>query len=431
MMQFRCATIPPVAVPETRYAKIPDGVHLAYHVVGDGSVDILWLHSFLGALEVLWERPSMRALTEKLNAFARVIRHVMRATGLSDRHPPLPDLETQVRDLLVVLDAVGSWSTVIVSAGNPVGALFTATHPRRTRAFCYFDPGARGLRSKDYPFGESEDEAERELDWVEGTWGSDAFAAAWLADVAPTMVDDRDGVRWYAKVTRHWVAPGDGVELRRRWHETDIRDVLPTITVPTLCLAREFEGGTAEAEYVAGLIPGAQLSILPGRERASAEGDQDSLVEAIRSFVGVTPPTHESDSLLRAILFTDIVESTSLAAELGDAGWQELLRRHHEAVRLELQTYGGREEDTAGDGFFATFDGPVRAVRCARNRRGHARSRHRDSSRRSCRRMPGRRRKDGRDQCGDRRQNLWSSAPLGDPGIPNREGPRGRIWAHL
>jgi len=356
-----------VEVPETRYAKTPDGVHLAYHVVGDGPVDGLWLHTFQGGLEVQWEHAHIRALTEKLNAFARVIRYDMRATGLSDRHPPLPDLETQVRDLLAVLDVVGSWSTVIVSAGSPAGPLFAATHPRRTRALCYFDPSARGrVRSEDYPFGLTEDEAERELEWIERTWGTDSFAAAWMAYVAPTMVDDRHLVRWYAKVTRHWVAPGDAVELMRRWNETDIRDVLPTITVPTLCLAREFEGGTAEAEHVTGLIPGAQLVILPGTERASAEGDQDSLVDAIRSFVGVTPPTHHSDSLLRAVLFTDIVDSTAIAARLGYAGWRDLVERHHEAVRLQLRTYHGTEEDTAGDGFFATFDGPVRALRCSR-----------------------------------------------------------------
>jgi len=354
-----------VDTPETRYTKTEDGVHLAYHVVGEGPIDVLWLHSFQGGLEIQWERPSIGALTGKLNSFARVIRHDMRSTGLSDRHPPLPDLETQVRDILAVLDAVGSWSTVIVSAGNPAGAVFAAAHPRRTRAFCYFDPGARGMRSDDYPFGVSEEEGERELAWTEKTWGTDAFAASMLAEVAPALVDDRDLVRWYAKVTRHWIGPGDAVELLRRWNETDIREVIQTIRLPTLCLAREFEGGTGEAEHVAGLIPGAQLVILPGTERASFEGDLDPLVDAIRQFVGLAPPSHASDSILRAVLFTDIVDSTEIAARLGDAGWRELLERHHERVRGQLHAFEGTEEDTAGDGFFATFDGPARAARCA------------------------------------------------------------------
>lgn len=353
-------------IPETRYAKTADEVHVAYHVVGDGPVDVMWLHSFIGGLEVLCEHPRVRSLTEKLNSFARVIRHDMRATGLSDRHRPLPDLETQVGDMLAVLDAVGSWSTVIVSAGNPAGALFAATHPRRTRAFCYFDPSARAIRSEDYPFGETDEEAERDLETIEATWGADAYAAAMLAELVPGMTADRDLVRWYARVMRHWVAPGDAVELMRRWNETDICDVLHTIHVPTLCLARGFEGGTAEAEHVTGLIPGARLAVLPGTEHWSAGGDQDSLVAAIREFVGVTPAVHKSDSFLRAVLFTDVVDSTSIAAGLGDAAWRDLAERHHETVRRLLEVHGGTEEDTAGDSFFATFDGPVRAVRCAR-----------------------------------------------------------------
>ena len=354
-----------VDVPETRYAKTPDGVHLAYHVVGDGPIDLLWLGSFNGNIEILWEHPLIRSLTEKLTSFARVIRHDMRATGLSDRHPPLPDLETQVEDIRAVLDAAGSRSTVIVSAGNPIGPLFAATHPRRTRALCYFDPGARAVRTDDYPWGDTPEDAERGLVEVEATWGTDSWAAGMMAEVAPSLVADRDLVRWYARVTRHWVAPGDAVELMRRWNATDIRDVLPTISVPTLCLAREFEEGTGEAEHVASLFPDTELVVLPGHDRFSAAGDQDALVDAIRGFVGASPAAREADSLLRAVLFTDIVDSTAIAARLGDVGWRDLVERHHAVVRALLAEHGGVEEDTAGDGFFATFDGPARAVRCA------------------------------------------------------------------
>jgi pimeloyl-ACP methyl ester carboxylesterase len=185
-----------VDVPETRYAKTYDGVHLAYHVVGDGPIDLLWLGSFNGNIEILWEHPLIRSLTEKLTSFARVIRHDMRATGLSDRHPPLPDLETQVEDIRAVLDAAGSRSTVIVSAGNPVGPLFAATHPRRAGALCYFDPGARAIRTDDYPWGDTPEDAERELAEIEATWGTDSWAAAMMAEVAPSLVADRDLVRW-------------------------------------------------------------------------------------------------------------------------------------------------------------------------------------------------------------------------------------------
>lgn len=171
-------------VPETRYARTEEGVHLAYHVVGDGAVDILWLGSFNGGLEILWERPRIRSLTEKLASFARVIRHDMRATGLSDRHPSLPDLETQVDDIRTVLDAVGSRGTAIVSAGNPAGPLFAATHPRRTRALCFFDPSARATRAEGYPWGMSPAEAEQDLAMLEATWGTDAWAAAMMEEVA-------------------------------------------------------------------------------------------------------------------------------------------------------------------------------------------------------------------------------------------------------
>ncbi len=355
-----------VDVPETRYARTEDGVHLAYHVVGDGPVDILWLGSFNGGLEILWEHPLVRSLTDKLTSFARVIRHDMRATGLSDRNPSLPDLETQVGDIRAVLDAVGSWSTVVVSASNPAGPLFAATHPRRTRALCFWDPSARATRADDYPWGPTLEEAERELTAIEATWGTDAFAASMMAEVAPTMVGDRDLIRWYARLTRHWVAPGDAVELMRRWNQTDIRDVLPTISAPTLCIARGFEGGTAEAEHVASLIPEASFVLLSGEDRFSAVGDQDSLVDAIRRFVGVSPATHDSDAQLRAVLFTDVVDSTAISARLGYDAWRDLIERHHAVVRSQLKRHGGTEEDTAGDGFFATFDGPARAVRCAR-----------------------------------------------------------------
>jgi class 3 adenylate cyclase len=354
-----------VDVPETRYAINDDGVHIAYHVVGDGPVDILWLHSFNGGLELQWEHPLIPALTTKLNAFARVIRHDMRGTGLSDRHAGLPDLETQASDILSVLDSVGSRSTVIVSAGNEAAIMFAATYPRRCRALCLFDPEAAGRRSSDYPWGAPDDEIEADLDAVRLGWGTDAYAAAFIGDVTPTMVGERDLVRWYARLQRHWVAPGDAAELLRRYYETDIRDVLPTIAVPTLCIAREFEGGTEEAAYVAERIPGAALVVLPGTERYSAAGDTDALVDAIRSFVGVALPPSRAGRELRAVLFTDIVGSTETAFRLGIDEWKRLLERHHALVREELSGHDGVEVETAGDGFFATFAGPASAVRCA------------------------------------------------------------------
>lgn len=353
------------SVPETRYAIADDGVHIAYHVVGDGPVDILWIHSFNGGLELQWEHHLIPALTEKLNTFARVIRHDMRGTGLSDRYAGLPDLETEARDVIAVLDAAGSRSTVIVSAGNVVAPLVAATYPRRVRALCLFDPEARGTAAEGYPWGVTEGEAQADIKAAREGWGTDAYAAEFMEAVAPSLSGDRELIRWYARLQRHWAAPGDAVELLRRSYETDIRDVLPSIGVPTLCIVREFEEGIEAAEYVARTIPGATLVTLPGSERYSAAGDQDALVAAIRDFIGVAPSGVASGRALRAVLFTDIVASTETAFRLGVDEWKALLERHHELVRAELATFDGVEVDTAGDGFFATFEGPAAAVRCA------------------------------------------------------------------
>lgn len=353
-----------VDLPETRYAIAPDGAHIAYHVVGDGLVDILWMHSFNGGLELQWEHPLIPSLTTKLNAFARVIRHDMRGTGLSDRRLGLPDLETEATDILAVLDAAGSRSTVIVSAGNFAAPVAAAAHPDRVRALCLFDPNARGSADDDYPWGMEADELAAEIDAVRRGWGTDAYAAGFMHGVAPTHAADRDLMRWYARLQRHWAAPGDAVELTRRYYETDIRAVLPTIGVPTLCLAREFDEGTDEAAYVARAIPGAELVILPGSERYSAAGDTDALVAAIRNFIGMAPSAEPSSRELRAVLFTDIVGSTETSFRLGE-DWKALLERHHALVRTELAAFGGSEVDTAGDGFYATFPGPAAAARCA------------------------------------------------------------------
>jgi class 3 adenylate cyclase len=352
-------------VPETRYALADDGVHIAYHVVGDGPVDILWLHSFNGGLELQWEHPLIPALTAKLNTFARVVRHDMRGTGLSDRYAGLPDLETEARDVIAVLDATGSRSTVIVSAGNVVAPLVAATYPRRVRALCLFDPEARATVAPGYPWGATDEEARADIRAAGEGWGTDAYAAEFMEAVAPSQSGDRELIRWYARIQRHWVAPGDAVELLRRSYETDIRDVLPSIGVPTLCIVREFEEGTEAAEYVARTIPGATLVTLLGSEHYSAAGDQDALVAAIRDFIGVAPSGVASGRALRAVLFTDIVGSTETAFRLGVDAWKALLERHHELVRAELTSLDGAEVDTAGDGFYATFEGPAAAVRCA------------------------------------------------------------------
>jgi len=345
-------------VPETHYARTPDGASLAYHTVGDGPVDLLWLHAFLGGLEVLWESEVMRSATEKLASFARVIRHDMRATGLSGRATALPDLETQVRDIAVVLDAVGSRSTVILGSGPGahVAALFAATFPERTRAAVLWDLFAWTGQA----FSESD------LKLVQRSWGTESAAAASMARVAPSMVVDRGFLRWLAKVHRHFVPPDAAAELMRLAIETDIRPVLPMVHVPTLVLARHWPGYEHDRD-VSNEIDGAEFVLLDGEDRATFAGDTTAFAEAIRSFVAADLAPVSTGTQLRAVLFTDIVGSTEHLASVGDKAWRDLIVKHDERSRAAIERNGGLWIKSTGDGVLATFEGPAQAIHATRD----------------------------------------------------------------
>lgn len=343
-------------VPETRYARTPDGVSIAYHVVGDGPVDLLWLHAFMGSLEVLWEHEAIRSVNERLASFARVIRHDMRATGLSSRASELPNLETQVQDALAVLDAVGSRSTVILGAGPGAHAasLFAATYPNRARSLILWD----------FYVWTANAFAGADLELLTRSWGTEASAAAAMAAVAPSMIGDRDFLRWYAKVQRHFVPPDVAADLVRRARATDIRPVLPAIHVPTLVLARGWPDHEKDRE-VARAIAGSTFVLLPGEDRATFAGNQDDFADAIRNFVGAGAARSSAQTLLRAVLFTDIVGSTDHLTRVGDRAWRELIVRHDERSARTIGEHGGRVVKSTGDGVLATFEGPAQAVRCA------------------------------------------------------------------
>jgi class 3 adenylate cyclase len=326
-------------------------------VAGDGPVDLLWLHAFMGSLEVLWEHGVMRSLTEKFASFTRLIRHDMRATGLSGRATALPNLETQVRDAAAVLDAIGSRSTVIAGAGPGAHAalLFGATFPERTRALCLWDLYAWAGNAY-HP---------SDLELVTATWGTEGAAAAAMARVAPSMVGDREFLRWYAKVQRHFVPPDSAAELMHTALDTDIRPLLSAIHVPTLVLARGWTDHELDRE-MASQIDGARFELLPGTERATFAGDQDSMVDAIRTFLRVDQPVVAPTTLLRAVLFTDIVSSTEHLARVGDRVWRDVLVAHDDRATRAIETHGGRMVKSTGDGLLATFEGPAQAVRAAR-----------------------------------------------------------------
>jgi class 3 adenylate cyclase len=351
--------------PETGYARTPDGISLAYQVVGDGPVDLLWIPGYQGSLEVLWEQPLVATFLANLASFARVIVHDRRATGLSDRATSLPDLETRVDDAWTVLDAVGSRSTVIFGSGEGAhtAAVFAATHPTRTRALVLFGPVGRVTRAPDYEWGASEQERAHELQMVRDAWGTEAYASIVVAEEAPSMAADRDFIRWFAKMMRHWVSPSSAEELVRNYYDTDIRAVLPTIERPTLVVTRDWDDGL-QAESVARSIPEARFERLPGRDAISFL-DKGDLGEAIRNFIGVEARPADRDTMLRSLLFVDIVGSTEHASSVGDRAFRETVERYRSLVRERLRRLGGTEVDTAGDGFFAVFEGPAGAVRCA------------------------------------------------------------------
>jgi class 3 adenylate cyclase len=356
-------------VPQTRYAKTSDGVSIAYQVLGDGPPDLVWITGWTGGLEVMWEKMEVARFFSKVASFSRLIRHDMRGTGLSDRDVGLPDLETRAADLLAVLDAIDSSRVVMAGSGSGTSlcALFAATYPERTESVILYIPEARTVAAPDWPWGVTPEEAEDDIRTTEEIWGTEEEAARFIAQDIPSFAGDQAWIAWYGKLMRHWVSPRAATELVRRSSEVDVRAVLPTIHVPTLAISRDgFDADwRTEGARVASMIPGARLVSLPGQDAMPWVGDTDPLLHAIETFLGVERPHVRIDRMLTTVLFTDIVGSTSTVATLGDLSWSETLVAHHERVRNEIARFDGREVETAGDGFFATFDGPARAVRCA------------------------------------------------------------------
>jgi class 3 adenylate cyclase len=351
-------------VPETRYASTPDGVYLAYQVAGDGPVDIAWQFDSVGDVDLIWEEPISALFFPGIASFARLILHDRRGTGLSSRNVSPPDLETRVADLRVVLDLVGSERPVLAGAleGGAPNVLFAASDPERVHSIVWWAPSARSVWTPDYPWGvrpEYVEVAERELE----NWGTLEGAMAWAeSEALYGRVTSEEEVRFHARLSRHTGTPDVARELDRNWYATDIRPVLPSVKVPVLLLAQD--QNVEEATYIASLMPQAELETLPGGDLTSPDLHAAAL-EVIRRFVGVEPPKPELETVLATILFTDIVRSTERQSTLGDHAWKEVIQRHHATVREALERWRGVEVDTAGDGFYATFDGPARAVRCA------------------------------------------------------------------
>jgi class 3 adenylate cyclase len=354
-------------IPETKYAKTVDGVRIAYQVVGDGPVDLVYILGFAGNLEVEFESSASDHFLERLSSFARVIVYDARGTGLSDRVLETSNLDMRADDLRAVLDATGSERAVLLgySESGSVAAFFAATHPERVLALVLYASAARWAWAPDYPFGRSKADQERiRLEDFEG-WGSTELAKYWIEDEAPSHVGDPEWVRSLAKVMRHSGSPAAALTFQDVQYETDVRGVLPSVQAPTLVLSRAPIDHERSAD-LAERIPGAKYVHLPGRDRMPYAGNIEVLLGEVERFVrSVSAEEASFDRVLATVLFTDIVGSTEKAAGLGDTAWKDLLERHHAVVRAMIGRYRGAEIDTAGDGFLATFDGPARGVRCA------------------------------------------------------------------
>ena len=354
--------------------KTADGAYIAYQVVGVGPVDIAWQVDLGSNLDMWWESVWNRAWFEGLASFSRLILHDGRGTGLSSRDAGLPNLETRAADMSAVLDAAGANRPVLGGWYDSLAPclLLAAAEPARVTSLVWWNPSPRTVWAPDYPWGDGPEEVARDREAF-NHWGTAEYGRLWAENFAHgrALVPPLEAHRWQAKLSRNTCTPDVAIALNEMWWQTDVRGVLPTIQAPTLLLVDEGEGSNspAIAEYVSSLMPGAGVVSLPGAGWPTTLDEMTRVnqprLDAIRSFVGVEPPRPVVDTILSTVLFTDIVGSSERQVALGDRGWKDLIERHNGLVRRALVDWGGVENDTAGDGFYATFDGPARAIHCA------------------------------------------------------------------
>jgi pimeloyl-ACP methyl ester carboxylesterase len=354
-----------VSAPEVRYAD-GSGVEIAYQVLGEGPPDVVWVAGAITHLGVLWEHTGYRRFCEQLASFSRLILFDKRGMGLSER-TRIGTLEERMDDVRAVMDAAGSERAALigVSEGGPMSMLFAATYPERTQALLLIGAEVKEEKTDDWPWGEATtEEFESWMASVGERWGKGLIAPLYFPDDP-----DVEGLkRWFGKLQTAAMTPRDAVAFMRVGHDIDVRDVVPTVHVPTLIMHRVDDPvcHVENARYLAANVPGARYVELPGNLHIPWAGSGDEILAEVREFLTGVREAPEPNRVLATVLFTDIVGSSERATELGDQRWREVLEAHHAAVRRELERFRGRELDTAGDGFLASFDGPARAIRSAR-----------------------------------------------------------------
>ena len=351
--------------PKTKYAK-SDQINIAYQVVGDGPLDIVYIPGWVSNIDMMWEDPRLARFLNRLTNFSRLILFDKRGTGLSDRVADLSTLEERMDDIRAVMDAVGSERATMFghSEGGSVGALFAATYPQRTLALIICGGFAKRKHSEDYPWAPTDEERQVYYDMIENNWGGGEMD---FESLAPTLAKDKEFMDWLARYFRSGASPGAALALARMNTEADITSILDSIRVPTLLLYRtgDIDVKVEEGKYLADRIQGSKFIELPGEDHIFWAGETNDLIAEIEEFLTGTRPAEEHNRVLSTILFTDIVGSTEHLTEKGDERWMEILESHNQLVRTELNRFRGKEIKNTGDGFLATFDGPSRAVRCA------------------------------------------------------------------
>jgi class 3 adenylate cyclase len=313
-----------------------------------------------GNLVFPWANADWRAMYERFASFSRLIMFDKRGTGLSDRPRELGPIETRMDDIRAVLDAVGADRATLVDMveGGQTCALFAATYPERTEALVLGNTPARAVRAEDYPYGIPEDEWRAHLRGIREQWGTREYLEAQAREINPA--GDDEFIDWFVTCQRFCASPGAALTFYRVYGETDLREMLPTIRVPTLVLYRRQL--REQMLDLAARIKDARALEIEGSGFTLFEG----LTREVEAFLSGMEAEPVPDTVLATVMFTDIVGSTERAATLGDRAWRDLLQEHHILVRRELARFRGQELDTAGDGFFAIFDGPARAISCAR-----------------------------------------------------------------
>ena len=351
--------------PETHYARCGD-ISVAYQVVGDGPMDVLYAQGWLSNIEYAWESPEYARFLTKLGRFCRLIVFDKRGTGMSDRDVGFPTLDQRTEDITAVLDAVGSEQAALfgVSEGGNMASLFAAAYPERVSTMVLYGCHARSKRAPNYPWGRTQEEIELYVKSLLDNWGQPFD----LSDGAPSVAGDPEVQRWFGAFLRYAASPRAAELITRLNYEIDIRAILPAIQAPTLVLYREGDrwAGVDEGRYLAEHIPNAEFRLLPGDDHIPWYGDQDELIGQVEEFLTGTRTTAKPARALMTLLMTDIVDSTKTLSAVGDDRWRTILEHLEVNVSRHVAALGGQKIKHTGDGYLLAFTGPTPAIECAR-----------------------------------------------------------------